>query len=141
MFIVRSPVHRPVCTPMYGLTLSQSDQRIRPYFNQYTVSYNISQVVELRCVCLCVCLGVCLCVLLSSCITVRGSMTYFARRGLVALQRVLTSWIFSSVIEIIFMLWAYLKSSPRLLAEFRHNRIVQSPHENYFNVCPQHKEK
>ena len=28
-----------------------------------------------------------------------------------------------------------------VLAEFRHNRIVQSPHENYFNVCRQHKEK
>ena len=27
------------------------------------------------------------------------------------------------------------------LAEFRHNKIVQSPHENYFNVCRQHKEK
>ena len=25
--------------------------------------------------------------------------------------------------------------------DFRHNRIVQSPHENYFNVCRQHKEK
>ena len=24
---------------------------------------------------------------------------------------------------------------------FRHNRIVQSPHENYFNICRQHKEK
>ena len=27
------------------------------------------------------------------------------------------------------------------LAEFRHNKIVQSPHENYFNECRQHKEK
>ena len=27
------------------------------------------------------------------------------------------------------------------LAEFRHNRILQSPDENYFNVCRQHKEK
>ena len=27
------------------------------------------------------------------------------------------------------------------LAEFHHNKIVQSPHENYFNVCRQHKEK
>ena len=27
------------------------------------------------------------------------------------------------------------------LAEFRHNKIVQSPHENYFNVCRQPKEK
>ena len=27
------------------------------------------------------------------------------------------------------------------LAEFRHNRIVQSPQENYFNVCRQLKEK
>ena len=34
-----------------------------------------------------------------------------------------------------------LKSVPGTLAEFRHNRIVQSPHENYFNVCRQHKEK
>ena len=25
--------------------------------------------------------------------------------------------------------------------EFRHNRIVQSPHGNYFNVCRQDKEK
>ena len=32
-----------------------------------------------------------------------------------------------------------LESVPRVLAEFRHNRIVQSPHENYFNVCRQHK--
>ena len=28
-----------------------------------------------------------------------------------------------------------------VLAEFCHNRIVQSPYENYFNVCRQHKEK
>ena len=34
-----------------------------------------------------------------------------------------------------------LKSVPSTLAEFHHNRIVQSPHENYFNVCQQHKEK
>ena len=34
-----------------------------------------------------------------------------------------------------------LKSVPWTLAEFRHNRIVQSPHENYFNICRQHKEK
>ena len=27
------------------------------------------------------------------------------------------------------------------LAEFRHNKIMQSPDENYFNVCRQHKEK
>ena len=27
------------------------------------------------------------------------------------------------------------------LAEFRHNRIVQPPHENHFNVCWQYKEK
>ena len=27
------------------------------------------------------------------------------------------------------------------LAEFRRNKIVQSPHENYVNVCRQHKEK
>ena len=27
------------------------------------------------------------------------------------------------------------------LAEFRHNKIVQSPHENYFNVCRQRKER
>ena len=24
--------------------------------------------------------------------------------------------------------------------EFRHNRMVKSPHENYFNVCRQHEE-
>ena len=34
-----------------------------------------------------------------------------------------------------------LQSVSWSLAEFRHNRIVQSPHENYFNVCRQHKEK
>ena len=27
------------------------------------------------------------------------------------------------------------------LVEFRHNRLVESPHENYLNVCRQHKEK
>ena len=32
-----------------------------------------------------------------------------------------------------------IKSVPWTLAEFRHNRMVQSPHENYFNVCRQHK--
>ena len=34
-----------------------------------------------------------------------------------------------------------LKSIPWSLAEFRHNKIVQSPHGNYFNVCQKHKEK
>ena len=34
-----------------------------------------------------------------------------------------------------------LQSLSWSLAEFRHNKIVQSPHENYFNVCRQHKEK
>ena len=34
-----------------------------------------------------------------------------------------------------------LQSVSWSLAEFRHNKIVQSPHENYFNVCRQHKEK
>ena len=34
-----------------------------------------------------------------------------------------------------------VKSVPWVLTEFHHNRIVQSPHENYFNVCRQHKEK
>ena len=34
-----------------------------------------------------------------------------------------------------------LKSIPWTLAEFRHNRIEQSPHEIYLNVCRQHKEK
>ena len=34
-----------------------------------------------------------------------------------------------------------LKSVPLALAEFRHNRIVQSPHENYFDICREHKEK
>ena len=33
-----------------------------------------------------------------------------------------------------------VKSVPWTFAEFRHNRIVQSPHENYFNVCRQNKE-
>ena len=36
---------------------------------------------------------------------------------------------------------AGLQSVSWSLAEFRHNKIVQSPHENYFNVCRQHKEK
>ena len=35
----------------------------------------------------------------------------------------------------------HLQSVSWSLAEFRHNKIVQSPHENYFNVCRQHKEK
>ena len=30
--LVRCPVHTPVRTPMYGLPLSQSDQRIRSVF-------------------------------------------------------------------------------------------------------------
>ena len=34
-----------------------------------------------------------------------------------------------------------LKSVPWTLAEFNHNRIVQSHHENYFNACRQLKEK
>ena len=34
-----------------------------------------------------------------------------------------------------------LQSVSWSLAEFRHNKIVQSPHENYFDVCRQHKEK
>ena len=34
-----------------------------------------------------------------------------------------------------------LQSVSWSLAEFRHNKIVQSPHENHFNVCRQHKEK
>ena len=34
-----------------------------------------------------------------------------------------------------------LQSVSWSLAEFRHNKIVQSPHENYFNICLQHKEK
>ena len=38
-------------------------------------------------------------------------------------------------------IYANLQSVRWVLAEFRHNRIVQSPHENYFNVCRQHKEK
>ena len=36
---------------------------------------------------------------------------------------------------------SYIQSVSWSLAEFRHNKIVQSPHENYFNVCRQHKEK
>ena len=35
----------------------------------------------------------------------------------------------------------YVQSASWSLAEFRHNKIVQSPHENYFKVCRQHKEK
>ena len=38
-------------------------------------------------------------------------------------------------------LYGFLKSVSWSLAELRHNKIVQSPHENYFNVCRQHKEK
>ena len=34
-----------------------------------------------------------------------------------------------------------LQSVSWSLAEFCHNKIVQSSHENYFNVCRQHKEK
>ena len=35
-----------------------------------------------------------------------------------------------------------LKSIPWTLAEFRHNGIVQLPHENNnYNVCQKHKEK
>ena len=34
-----------------------------------------------------------------------------------------------------------LQSVTWSLAEFHHNKIVQSSHENYFNVCRQHKEK
>ena len=34
-----------------------------------------------------------------------------------------------------------LKSMEWTLAEFRHSGIVQLPHENYYNVCRQHKEK
>ena len=36
---------------------------------------------------------------------------------------------------------SFLKFIPWTLAEFRHDKIVQSLHENYFNVCQQHKEK
>ena len=34
-----------------------------------------------------------------------------------------------------------IRLSPWTLAEFRHNRIVQSPHENHFNICRQYEEK
>ena len=34
-----------------------------------------------------------------------------------------------------------LKSIPWILAEFHHNRMVQSPHENHFNVSGQHNEE
>ena len=49
-------------------------------------------------------------------------------------------------LQIFFVKYEYLRSSqlksvPWTLAEFRHNRIVQSPHENYFNVCRQLKDK
>ena len=43
--------------------------------------------------------------------------------------------------EIDHMLNLHVQSVSWVLAEFRHNRIVQSPHENYFNVCRQRKEK
>ena len=33
-----------------------------------------------------------------------------------------------------------LQSVSWSLAEFCHNKIVQSPHENYFNICRQHKD-
>ena len=29
----------------------------------------------------------------------------------------------------------HIQSVSWSLAEFRHNKIVQSPHENYFNLC------
>ena len=32
----------------------------------------------------------------------------------------------------------FLQSVPLVLAEFRHNKIVQSPHENYCNLYQQH---
>ena len=35
----------------------------------------------------------------------------------------------------------HIQSVSWSLAEFRHNKIVQSPHQNYFNVSRQHKEK
>ena len=41
----------------------------------------------------------------------------------------------------IVVFYTFLQSVSWSLAEFRHNKIVQSPHENYFNVCRQHKEK
>ena len=34
-----------------------------------------------------------------------------------------------------------VKPIPWILAKFRHNRIVELSHENYFNVCRQQKEK
>ena len=46
-----------------------------------------------------------------------------------------------------FPLNSFMQIAPQLqsvswsLEEFRHNKIVQSPHENYFNLCSQHKEK
>ena len=39
------------------------------------------------------------------------------------------------------LMYSLLQSVSWRLAEFRDNKIVQSPHENYFNVCRQHKEK
>ena len=47
---------------------------------------------------------------------------------------------FNCLINFILFCLVY-KSVRWVLAEFRHNRIVQSPHENYINVCRQHKEK
>ena len=44
-------------------------------------------------------------------------------------------------ITVIFGMSTQLQSVSWSLAEFRHNKIVQSPNENYFNVCRQHKEK
>ena len=35
----------------------------------------------------------------------------------------------------------HLKPVPWILAEFRHNRIVQSLYENDFDICRQHKVK
>ena len=43
------------------------------------------------------------------------------------------------ILDLIDHFWASLKSIRWTLAEFRHNRIVRSPHENYFNICRQHK--
>ena len=52
-----------------------------------------------------------------------------------------TSWSLDGKIVALFKGKKHIQSVSWILAEFRHNKIVQSPHENYFNVCRQHKEK
>ena len=42
---------------------------------------------------------------------------------------------FSRVLQFFSTRWLSLKFIPWILGDFRHNRIVRSPPENYLNVC------